>query len=50
MPGAGRSFDFNNLVALSYRTLAGADAWIGVALGVAMLYGAIRMRLWRDEG
>jgi ABC-2 type transport system permease protein len=34
----------------SYMSLAGIDAWIGVALGVAMLYAAIRMRRWRDEG
>jgi ABC-2 type transport system permease protein len=42
--------DMSGLVPQSYQSLAGPDAWIGVALGVAMLYGAIRMRRWRDEG
>ena len=42
--------DVGGLLTISYRSLAGVDAWIGVALGVAMLYGAIRMRRWRDEG
>ena len=42
--------DMGGLVSQSYLSLAGADAWIGVALGVAMLYAAIRMRRWRDEG
>jgi ABC-2 type transport system permease protein len=31
-------------------SLAGIDAWIGVAMGVAMLIAAVRMRRWRDEG
>jgi ABC-2 type transport system permease protein len=43
-------FDMGALVAQSYRSLAGIDAWIGVALGVAMLVAAVRMRRWRDEG
>ncbi|WP_371762624.1 hypothetical protein [Massilia sp.] len=42
--------DMGGLVSQSYLSLAGADAWIGVVLGVAMLYAAIRMRRWRDEG
>jgi ABC-2 type transport system permease protein len=47
---ANHSIDISNFVTLSYRSLAGADAWIGVALGVAMLVAAMRMRRWRDEG
>jgi ABC-2 type transport system permease protein len=43
-------FDMGGLVSQSYLSLAGIDAWIGVAMGVAMLYAAIRMRRWRDEG
>ena len=43
-------FDMGGLVSQSYLSLAGIDAWIGVALGVAMLYAAVRMRRWRDEG
>jgi len=42
--------DAGGLLSISYHSLAGPDAWIGVAMGVAMLYGAIRMRRWRDEG
>jgi len=42
--------DMSGLVSQSYLSLAGIDAWIGVAMGVAMLYAAIRMRRWRDEG
>jgi ABC-2 type transport system permease protein len=42
--------DMNSLVTHSYATLAGADAWIGALLGAAMLYGAIRLRRYRDEG
>jgi ABC-2 type transport system permease protein len=42
--------DMSGLVPQSYMSLAGPDAWIGVVLGVAMLYAAIRVRRWRDEG
>jgi ABC-2 type transport system permease protein len=42
--------DMNSLVTHSYATLATADAWIGFALGAAMLYGAVRLRRHRDEG
>ena len=34
----------------SYRTLATPGVWIGVIAGVAMIFGAIRLRRWRDEG
>jgi ABC-2 type transport system permease protein len=40
----------NDVVVASYRSLAGIDAWIGAALGAAMLFGAARLRRWRDEG
>jgi ABC-2 type transport system permease protein len=42
--------DMGGLVEHSYATLAGADAWLGALLGAAMLYGAIRLRRYRDEG
>jgi ABC-2 type transport system permease protein len=42
--------DMSGLVSQSYMSLAGIDAWIGVAMGVAMLIAAVRMRRWRDEG
>jgi ABC-2 type transport system permease protein len=50
MRPAANGADMSALVPQSYMTLAGIDAWIGVVLGVAMLYAAIRMRRWRDEG
>jgi ABC-2 type transport system permease protein len=31
-------------------TLATASAWIGALAGAAMIFGAIRLRRWRDEG
>jgi ABC-2 type transport system permease protein len=34
----------------SWMTLATAKAWIGVAIGGAMIFGATRLRRWRDEG
>ncbi|MBS0194397.1 MAG: hypothetical protein JSR34_09130 [Proteobacteria bacterium] len=42
-----------NLMALtqqSWHVFATADMWIGVAVGAAMIYAAIRLRRWRDEG
>ena len=50
MHPSANGFDMGGLVSQSYLSLAGIDAWIGVAMGVAMLYAAIRMRRWRDEG
>jgi ABC-2 type transport system permease protein len=38
------------LISQSWASLASAEAWIGVAAGVAMLYAAVRIRRWRDEG
>jgi ABC-2 type transport system permease protein len=40
----------NNVVAESWKSLVSADAWVGAALGIAMLAGAARLRRWRDEG
>ena len=42
--------DVGAIVSNSYASLAGLDAWFGVALGALMLFGAIRLRRWRDEG
>jgi ABC-2 type transport system permease protein len=33
----------------SYEALASVDIWIGAALGIAMLAGAIWFRRWRDD-
>jgi ABC-2 type transport system permease protein len=38
------------IVGASYRVLGTANLWIGVVLGAAMIFGAIRLRRWRDEG
>lgn len=38
------------LLGESYRTLASPGVWLGAIAGVAMIYGAIRLRRWRDEG
>ena len=50
MHPATDGFDMSGVVTQSYLSLAGIDAWIGVAMGVAMLVAAVRMRRWRDEG
>lgn len=42
--------DPSALLGLSYSTLAHPSTWIAAAVGCAMLYGAIRLRRWRDEG
>jgi ABC-2 type transport system permease protein len=38
------------LLSLSYSTLAKPGVWIAAAVGIAMIFGAIRLRRWRDEG
>lgn len=47
VPGAARNI--LNPVNV-YRNLASANLWIGAAAGAAMIFGAIRLRRWRDEG
>jgi ABC-2 type transport system permease protein len=42
--------DMQGLFAASWMTLATAKAWIGALVGAAMIFGAIRLRRWRDEG
>ncbi len=49
LPGK-MGLSINGLVTQSWSTLASPDAWIGAAAGAAMLFGAIRIRRWRDEG
>ena len=38
------------LLELSYSTLAQPGTWIAAAVGAAMIYAAMRLRRWRDEG
>jgi ABC-2 type transport system permease protein len=40
----------SGIVSQSYATLGFADAWVGAAVGAAMVFAAIRIRRWRDEG
>jgi ABC-2 type transport system permease protein len=42
--------DMGVLFEASWMTLATASAWIGALAGAAMIFGAIRLRRWRDEG
>jgi ABC-2 type transport system permease protein len=44
------NFDMGVLLARSWQQLATPNLWIGVAVGAAMIYAAIRLRRWRDEG
>jgi len=42
--------DGPTLLGLSYATLLTPGVWVAGAAGCAMLYGAVRVRRWRDEG
>jgi len=42
--------DMGTVMAQSWHVVATPDLWIGVAVGAAMIYAAIRLRRWRDEG
>jgi ABC-2 type transport system permease protein len=40
----------STLLGLSYSTLASPGTWVAAAVGAAMIYGAMRLRRFRDEG
>ena len=42
--------DPSTLLGLSYSTLAHPSTWVAAAVGAAMIYAAMRLRRWRDEG
>jgi ABC-2 type transport system permease protein len=42
--------DMGKVLAHSWGQLATPDLWIGVIAGAAMIYAAIRIRRWKDEG
>jgi ABC-2 type transport system permease protein len=44
--------DVSNLIDIggSWQVFAHADVWIGAVIGIAMIFAAIRLRRWRDEG
>ena len=44
------SSGMSEIVSQSWQLLATPNIWIGVAIGAAMIYAAIRLRGWRDEG
>jgi ABC-2 type transport system permease protein len=48
--GDAQGLDVNGLFAQSWSSLATPDAVLGALAGAAMIYGAMRMRRWRDEG
>jgi ABC-2 type transport system permease protein len=41
---------FGNVFKQSWLTLAQPGVWIAAIAGAAMIYGAIRLRRWKDEG
>lgn len=42
--------DFGSLLTQSWQVFGTANLWIGVAVGAAMIYTAMRLRRWKDEG
>jgi ABC-2 type transport system permease protein len=46
----GSESHVGNMLVQSWQTLGDPNIWIGAALGIAMIYAAIRLRRWRDEG
>ena len=42
--------NMGDLMVQSWNVLTTTNLWIGVAIGAAMIYTAIRLRRWRDEG
>jgi ABC-2 type transport system permease protein len=42
--------DVGVMLTQSFGILASPNIWIGAALGAVMIYGAIRLRRWKDEG
>jgi ABC-2 type transport system permease protein len=45
-----QGIDVGSIVAYSWMTLGQPGVWIAAAAGVAMLFAAVRLRRWRDEG
>jgi ABC-2 type transport system permease protein len=49
LAGGVHQLDLGDVVTQSWMTLAGWEAWLGALLGAALLFGAIRLRRWRDD-
>ncbi|WP_051971378.1 hypothetical protein [Massilia sp. 9096] len=50
VPHADNGIDIGSVFVQSWGSLASVDAVAGALAGAAMIYGAMRMRRWRDEG
>jgi ABC-2 type transport system permease protein len=50
MPVDPEGVNLGGLFVQSWMSLGSADALLGALAGAAMIYGAMRMRRWRDEG
>jgi hypothetical protein len=46
----GFAMYFTLLASANYASLTTPNLWSGVAVGAAMIYAAIRLRRWKDEG
>lgn len=42
--------DSGMMLTQSFAILASPNVWIGAAIGAVMIYGAMRLRRWKDEG
>ncbi|MGZ9046100.1 MAG: hypothetical protein ACXW24_16885 [Telluria sp.] len=47
---AGRQIDTTSVFLQSWMTLAGPSVWVGAIAGAAMIFAAMRLRRWKDEG
>jgi ABC-2 type transport system permease protein len=47
---SGQGLDMGAIFTQSWITLSGPSVWIGAAVGIAMIFAAMRLRRWRDEG
>jgi ABC-2 type transport system permease protein len=50
MVSGAKHLEMGNLLAQSWHQLTTPNLWIGVVVGAAMIYAAIRLRRWKDEG
>ncbi len=48
--GSNHSIAMSNIFTQSWMTLGGPSVWVGAVIGGAMIYGAVRLRRWKDEG
>ncbi len=45
-----KNLEVGTLLTQSWQQLTTPNLWIGAAIGAAMIYAAIRLRRWKDEG